>query len=59
MFLRFHWTTKPAPAQPSELVLTPNPLAEPPCAWFEDYFNYPADFTAIYTAAKQTANVLR
>ncbi len=54
--LRFHWSSEPAFAQAGELVLTTDPLAQKPCAWFEDYFDYPRDFKTIYNAAKQKSS---
>lgn len=51
--IRFDWSPEPGPANPDELVLTADPLAKEPYAWFEDYFDYPRDFKAIYLVAKQ------
>jgi len=53
MTLRFHWSDSPTPASTNELVLCTNPLAEKPCVWFEDYFDYPGKFKEIYRRAKE------
>jgi hypothetical protein len=50
--IRLDWSKTPAPAQPDELVLCTNPLAQKPFVWFEDYFDYPAHFKEIYCSAK-------
>ena len=51
--IQFHWSEEVRDAGRDALHLCLDPLAEPPCTWFEDYCDYKGDFIEIYQAAKK------
>lgn len=53
--LCFLWGDDQVKAGDSAFVLTDNPLAEPPLAWFEDYFDPVARFPDVYRRAKEVS----